>query len=245
MDDPIKVSAAAGVCPDQSSSRFPSPSSSQALPSTRFPQHSSQSPRRSPRRAGTNSPPTQSQTEPFMCPICCDDDSEQTLSLACGHVYCSNCWQTYLHTKIHDEGEVALRCMDESCKVQADDNFVRTAATKDDSVRYMELLVRDYVANKPQIKFCPHPGCQHALSCPAAATRGALNTIVPTVQCAERHEFCFGCAQEGGHRPVICSVSKMWLKKCADDSETANWIKSNTKECPKCQSTIEKNGGCK
>jgi len=43
---------------------------------------------------------------------------------------------------------------------------------------------------------------------------------------------------------VICSVSKMWLKKCADDSETANWIKSNTKECPKCQSTIEKNGGC-
>ncbi|KAJ8454835.1 hypothetical protein ONZ51_g12797 [Trametes cubensis] len=36
----------------------------------------------------------------------------------------------------------------------------------------------------------------------------------------------------------------MWLKKCQDDSETANWIKSNTKECSKCQSTIEKNGGC-
>jgi len=36
----------------------------------------------------------------------------------------------------------------------------------------------------------------------------------------------------------------MWLKKCADDSETANWICANTKECPKCQATIEKNGGC-
>lgn len=34
------------------------------------------------------------------------------------------------------------------------------------------------------------------------------------------------------------------MKKCADDSETSNWISANTKECPKCHSTIEKNGGC-
>ncbi|CCL98184.1 uncharacterized protein FIBRA_00178 [Fibroporia radiculosa] len=45
-------------------------------------------------------------------------------------------------------------------------------------------------------------------------------------------------------KPVICAVARMWLQKCRDDSETANWIKSNTKECSKCQSTIEKNGGC-
>jgi len=37
---------------------------------------------------------------------------------------------------------------------------------------------------------------------------------------------------------------KKWQKKCEDDSETANWISANTKECPKCLSTIEKNGGC-
>jgi ariadne-1 len=37
---------------------------------------------------------------------------------------------------------------------------------------------------------------------------------------------------------------KKWVKKCKDDSETANWISANTKECGKCQSTIEKNGGC-
>ena len=27
----------------------------------------------------------------------------------------------------------------------------------------------------------------------------------------------------------------MWLKKCEDDSETANWINANTKDCPKCK----------
>lgn len=35
-----------------------------------------------------------------------------------------------------------------------------------------------------------------------------------------------------------------WLQKCKDDSETANWISAHTKDCPKCQSAIEKNGGC-
>ena len=46
------------------------------------------------------------------------------------------------------------------------------------------------------------------------------------------------------HQPAPCALVKMWLKKCEDDSETANWISANTKECPKCNSTIEKNGGC-
>ena len=51
------------------------------------------------------------------------------------------------------------------------------------------------------------------------------------------------CGKES-HLPAVCSLVKLWVKKCADDSETANWISANTKECPKCQSTIEKNGGC-
>lgn len=45
-------------------------------------------------------------------------------------------------------------------------------------------------------------------------------------------------------KPAICVIVKKWLKKCEDDSETANWISAHTKECPRCQSTIEKNGGC-
>ena len=45
-------------------------------------------------------------------------------------------------------------------------------------------------------------------------------------------------------KPALCSMVKKWAHKCKDDSETANWISAHTKECGKCQSTIEKNGGC-
>uniref|UniRef100_A0A5F9CK12 RING-type domain-containing protein n=1 Tax=Oryctolagus cuniculus TaxID=9986 RepID=A0A5F9CK12_RABIT len=31
---------------------------------------------------------------------------------------------------------------------------------------------------------------------------------------------------------------------CADDSEMANYISAHTKDCPKCNIRIEKNGGC-
>lgn len=134
-------------------------------------------------------------------------------------------------------------------------------------LRFQELIVRHYVACNKNLKFCPYPSCTNTVSCPSASSKASLSTVVPIVSCGARgigsdqevtksqslglglqgkeHKFCFGCPIESDHRPLICAVAKMWLKKCRDDSETANWIKSNTKECPQCQSTIEKNGGCK
>lgn len=46
------------------------------------------------------------------------------------------------------------------------------------------------------------------------------------------------------HAPTDCQIIKKWLTKCADDSETANYISAHTKDCPKCHICIEKNGGC-
>jgi hypothetical protein len=93
----------------------------------------------------------------------------------------------------------------------------------------------------PTLKWCPFPNCEEAVSCKVAQTD--LDTIVPSVECGLGHRFCFGCSGND-HQPATCKTAKLWLKKCADDSETSNWIAANTKECPKCQSTIEKNGGC-
>ena len=133
--------------------------------------------------------------------------------------------------------------------------------------RFQELIVRHFVGCNRNLKFCPYPSCTNTVSCPSASSKSSLSTVVPIVSCGARgigsgnqamsasglglglqgkeHKFCFGCDVESDHRPVICPVARMWLRKCRDDSETANWIKSNTKECSNCQSTIEKNGGCK
>jgi ariadne-1 len=135
--------------------------------------------------------------------------------------------------------------METGCSLLVPDSFIKENTDPKTTDRFEELVLRSYVSHIARLKFCPAPGCTNTVSCPAAATKSALSTIVPTVHCADGHVFCFGCSIDSDHRPVLCQVAKQWLKKCQDDSETANWIKTNTKECSKCQSTIEKNGGCK
>ncbi|TRM70241.1 hypothetical protein BD626DRAFT_544688 [Schizophyllum amplum] len=129
--------------------------------------------------------------------------------------------------------------------------------------RYQQLIIRHFVASNGNLKYCPYPECTNTVSCPSASSKSSLLTVVPIVSCGARgvpgqqqerasqlgispkeHIFCFGCPVESDHRPLVCAVARLWLQKCHDDSETANWIKTNTKECSKCQSTIEKNGGC-
>lgn len=123
--------------------------------------------------------------------------------------------------------------------------------------RYKILLTRTYVDDSSNLRWCPAPNCEFAIECNicassssssrAAAKRrrrdGPRDHIVPTVKCQCGHSFCFSCGNEG-HAPAVCDVVRLWIRKCEDDSETANWIQANTKECPKCSSTIEKNGGC-
>ena len=107
--------------------------------------------------------------------------------------------------------------------------------------RYSELLTRTYVDDKNNLKWCPAPNCVYAVDC--AVKQRDLVRIVPTVHCNCGYSFCFGCSH-ADHQPAPCGIVNKWLKKCEDDSETANWISAHTKECPRCQSTIEKNGGC-
>lgn len=190
---------------------------------------------------------TSSQTsqEPFECPICCDVDPPKVLALKCGHRFCSDCWQAYIHSKIRQEGECNIRCANTDCVLVVPSKFIYDVTDKATAERFDLLILRQYVDNMAKLKYCPAPECTFTISCPAAASKISLMTQVPSVACPEGHTFCFGCSVDSDHRPVICAVAKFWLKKCQDDSETANWIKTNTKECTKCQSTIEKNGGCK
>lgn len=229
--------------------------------------------------------PSKKADESFICQICFNDaPGLQTLALDCDHAFCTDCWSDYTTSKIRDESEHTIRCMAEGCALVAPDQFLRDilltpAPTPEEQQgrektwqRLQELFVRHFVACTSHLKFCPYPSCTNTVSCPSAASKSSLTSVVPTVSCGARgiggqdtaasmsssqqfvtglglkgkeHKFCFGCPIESDHRPVICGVAKMWLKKCRDDSETANWIKSNTKECSQCQSTIEKNGGCK
>ena len=83
------------------------------------------------------------------------------------------------------------------------------------------------------LRWCPKPECSHAVK--------VHYVDCQPVRCSCSTLFCFVCG-ENWHEPVKCDLLRKWRKKCDDDSETSNWIAANTKECPKCNVTIEKDG---
>ncbi|KAJ3213366.1 hypothetical protein HDU67_002948 [Dinochytrium kinnereticum] len=179
----------------------------------------------------------------YTCEICYnDEDGLESLALSCGHRFCRDCYSRFLVQKIEEEGESRrIQCPGTGCKLIVDEKTVELVVPPRVHEKYRSLLLRTYVDDNASLKWCPAPNCEFAVECKVPST--ALQEIVPTVKCRCGHKFCFGCGLLD-HQPCVCHLVKLWLKKCEDDSETANWISANTKECEKCQSTIEKNGGC-
>ena len=179
----------------------------------------------------------------FTCDICYEDEPGlQTYAMKCDHRYCITCYSHYLTQKVKDEGEASrIQCPRDGCHRIVDAKSLRLLTTQDVQDRYEVLLTRTYVDDKENLKWCPAPECEFAIDC--AVKKRDLKRIVPTVKCDKGHDFCFGCTL-ADHQPAPCALVKRWVQKCEDDSETSNWISANTKECTKCNSTIEKNGGC-
>ncbi|KAI9296491.1 RING finger domain-containing protein [Neoconidiobolus thromboides FSU 785] len=177
----------------------------------------------------------------FFCNICCNDSPNQkVVKFYCGVDVCFDCHKTYLEQKIYDGGSRAIVCLT-NCGVPYKDDTIKNIVSTFNYEKYLECNDKIFVQDKSYFKWCPLPECKNAVYCEVPPS--SLTTFVPSVKCQSDHSFCFGCLRQD-HSPCLCFYADLWIKKCEDDSETANWLNANTKECPKCGSTIEKNGGC-
>lgn len=129
--------------------------------------------------------------------------------------------------------------MAHKCHSICDEEKVRSlVSTKDPKLRqkFDRFLLESYIEDNKSVKWCPSiPHCGNAIR--------VEKDQYCEVECACGLQFCFSCSKEA-HSPCSCLMWELWLRKCRDDSETINWIKVNTKNCPKCHKPVEKNGGC-
>lgn len=181
---------------------------------------------------------TKNSTGMEECEICLMNMPVNMMTgLECNHKFCTQCWTEYLTTKIMQEGMgQTISCAAHGCDILVDDaTVVRLITDSKVKLKYQHLITNSFVECNRLLRWCPSPDCNNAIkvqlveACPVTCTCG--------------HTFCYACG-ENWHDPVKCHLLKKWQKKCDDDSETSNWIAANTKECPKCNVTIEKDGGC-
>lgn len=173
------------------------------------------------------------------CAICADTPPLHKYSaLACGHYFCNDCWSMHFEVQIKQGVSNTIQCMAQNCEVIAPEDFVLSHVTKPLlRERYQQFMFKDHVKSHPQLRFCPGPNCQWIFQ--AWIKEGARR-----VECHGCELLtCFSCGAPH-HAPTDCATIRRWLTKCVDDSETSNYISAHTKDCPKCQICIEKNGGC-
>ena len=64
------------------------------------------------------------------------------------------------------------------------------------------------------------------------------------IVCKCGNDWCFKCLKKA-HRPIHCDMLNKWHDRIqVGNDDTDIWIKLNTKNCPKCKISIQKNQGC-
>ncbi|KFK25556.1 hypothetical protein AALP_AA8G130200 [Arabis alpina] len=172
------------------------------------------------------------------CGICFESYVQKDIArVSCGHPYCVTCWTGYIASKIDDgPGCLKFKCPELSCCAAIDQDLIDRFASENDKEKYYRFLLRSYIEdNGKQIKWCPSPGCEYAVDLVGSGNYD--------VSCLCSCSFCWNCSEDA-HSPVDCDTVSQWMIKNSDESENTNWILANTKPCPKCKRSIEKNMGC-
>ena len=174
------------------------------------------------------------------CAICMDDElvPGEMFGMACGHEFCKDCWSGFIADAVGlGPPCVRTQCPDAGCTELVTQQEVCQLAPPDVLATYQEYSLRSYIESNWLMRWCPGP------SCDLVAVGSSADGLVGEGECPCGTRFCLHCG-EIRHVPATCDMMVLWEKKHQDEGESVNWIIAKTKQCPKCEARIDKNGGC-
>jgi ariadne-1 len=178
-------------------------------------------------------PPGDAQLE---CSVCYTEfEPGAFLGLPCGHFFCIDCWIHQVKGLVRG-GAVAVGCMAFKCQCRVVPSDVRRLCGAAVADQYASSVVENHIATNPNLAHCLRPSCGRILTVDSV---GRCNVAVCT--CGQR--MCW-CCREPAHAPLSCPLLRDWRTVIKEDALQARWVVEHTKPCPKCNSRIEKNGGC-
>eukprot|EP00808_Paulinella_micropora_P022604 g48515.t1 len=183
----------------------------------------------------------------------CDEvDFKEASALSCGHYFCNTCWGDILSMAVqHGRNCIFSVCPAMVCHQDYCQHSVKKGCKCEELVptemfhrfvtdfalleKYKRWLAESFVEGQQQIKWCPRPGCGHAVEYPA------LSSIEVACSCGEK--FCFACGRVS-HVPAPCDLVDIYSKLESSDDATESLLLATTKECPGCKVRIMKNKAC-
>lgn len=179
---------------------------------------------------------------PTMCESCYEEyeDDEQWVCIeTCGHWCCKDCYCEYLTSWVAKGRECIETVCPTGCRLIVPEYIFEAVLPAHLMNKYRDLAVEHYVMSQQEkFKFCPGTNCTKIVE-------KTTNDELTDFKCTECDKlFCFECSKVA-HQPIDCDLLQQWLDRLGnEDEDSAMWIKLNTKPCPGCKTTIEKNSGC-
>lgn len=191
----------------------------------------------------------------FSCKVCGIKSPEEfeIFGMSCGHVFCKDCYYHHIQIKIDEGDALQLKCMQHDCKMRLLPDICSQLSFGDLYSKYQKYLIRDYLQYQSSVKPCLNSCCSQFMIRDdlisylnhITTIKHCKNTVKEQfVECPCKKRICFRCSKED-HYPITCEMLERWEELDKSDGRTMDWLLSNTKRCPKCKMSIEKNQGCR
>lgn len=200
----------------------------------------------------------------LTCQVCltskqgCDFE----LMIGCDHPFCRDCLREHFRIQIESGCASQLRCPQEKCTTQVLPTQVKALVGDALGSRYEESLLSAYLDSQEDLTYCPRLQCQRPV---------VLDPGLSMAQCANCYfVFCLYCrmvyhgvqpcrlkpgeqrairdeylsATPAGKQAMEKRYGKRTLQLLVDESLTQDWMQENSKKCPHCSISIEKQDGC-
>lgn len=180
----------------------------------------------------------------------------------CYHVFCKDCVGTFIRGKINDGAVYVMKCPEIKCGSDITPSQVLEAVGPDLFAKYDNLLLNTTLQTMTDITICPRSACQYPVM------RDPEEKMATCPSC--RYVFCVFCRMvyhgveacrfrndekaalvkkynEGSDQEKQAMeqrYGKKQLVSLVQASLSENWIVNNSQNCPHCNASIEKNGGC-
>ncbi|GAB1597899.1 E3 ubiquitin-protein ligase RNF14-like [Argonauta hians] len=200
----------------------------------------------------------------FTCNICfCDKMGSKCIKLdICEHVFCKDCMKDYFTINIKEGNVTGLKCPSHKCESKIHPSQVKSLVEADVFSRYDYLLLQLGLQTMTDLVYCPRPACGQPVildrgsnlgNCPSCnlvfcslcrLTYHGLSNCRLKSEELERLKRDYLNADMETKYALEKRYGKKHLQDIVNEAFSNEWLEQHSKQCPRCNTHIQKIDGC-